>query len=420
MRTRPVPRLIPVLVALVFSGGAAASGFQLQNQTGSGNGNAFAGAAAAAEDAGTIMWNPAGMTLLPRGHHFSAAATILNRSIEFSNKGTTVLTFTGDDGGNAGGVSLVPVGYFSYELSPSVRLGVGVSPTYGNVTEYDRSFIGRFSGYYADLKQININPAVAWQVSDSVSLGFGLNWAKSEVEFRQMVPVGAATERMATLKGDDDAWGWNAGLMWKLTDKTRVGVSYRSTIKFDLEGDQVVTGVPANTFAIKSKLKTPDNFSLAVSHQLNDRLQLLGDITWTGWSSVKALPVIHAASGAQINSLTYNFEDTWRIGVGGNYRLNSEWLMRFGLAYDNSPVDKNSDRTMTLPDSDRTWLSIGARWDVSKSGSFDFGYTHIFFKDVSTARPVTYTGAQAPFSHTVRGDFNTSVDTLSLQYNHNF
>lgn len=399
---------------------AFASGFALQNQTGSGNGNAFAGAAAAAEDAGTIYFNPAGMTFLPEGHHLSVAGTILNRSIDFTNKGTTILTFTGTNGGDAGGTAVIPAAYFSYMLSPSVRLGIGISPTFGNTTEYDKTFYGRFSGYFAELKQINVNPAIAFKVNDALSLGFGIDWATNDIEFRQMVPVGAATQTNATLKGDDDAWGWNAGLMWKISNATRLGLSYRSTLKFDLEGNQVVTGVPTATFAIRSTLKTPDNLSVALSHQVNDRLQLLADYTWTGWSSVKTLPVIHAASGAQVNSLSYNFKDTWRIGFGGNYRLNEQWLLRAGIAYDKSPVSSDADRTMTVPDSDRTWLSIGAKWNLSKAGSLDIGYSHIFFKDASTARVVTYTGAQAPFSHTVRGDFDTSVDLLSLQYNHKF
>lgn len=420
MQKKFPPRLLAALVTTLFAGSAFASGFALQNQTGSGNGNAFAGAAAAAEDAGTIYFNPAGMMLLPDGHHLSVAGTILNRSIDFTNKGTTVLTFTGNNGGDAGGMSLIPAGYFSYALSPGVRLGIGVSPTFGNVTEYDRTFIGRFSGYYADLKQININPSIAWKVNDALSLGFGINWATSEIEFRQMVPVGAATQTMATLQGDDDAWGWNAGLMWKISNATRLGIAYRSTLKFDLEGTQNVVGVPASSFAIRSTLKTPDNFSIALSHQMNDRLQLLADYTWTGWSTVKALPVIHAATGTQVTSLSYNFKDTWRVGFGGNYRLNEQWLLRAGIAFDKAPVPSEADRTMTLPDSDRTWLSFGAKWNLSKEGSFDFGYTHIFFKDVSTARAVTYTGAQAAFSHMVRGDFETSADLLSVQYNHKF
>lgn len=420
MQGKFTPRLLAALIATAVSGSAFASGFALQNQTGSGNGNAFAGAAAAAEDAGTIYFNPAGMMLLPEGHHLSLAGTILNRSIDFTNKGTTVLSFTGDNGGDAGGTALIPAGYFSYSLSPSMRLGIGVSPTFGNVTEYDRSFIGRFSGYYADLKQINVNPSIAWKVSDALSLGFGINWATNETEFRQMVPLGLATQTTATLQGDDDAWGWNAGLMWKISNATRLGLAYRSTLEFELEGNQDVAGVPANSFAIRSKLKMPDNFSVALSHQVNDRLQLLADYTWTGWSTVKSLPVVHAATGVQVNSLSYNFKDTWRVGFGGNYRLNEQWLLRFGIAYDKTPVPSDADRTMTLPDADRTWLSFGAKWNLNKEGSLDIGYTHIFFEDVSTARAVTYTGPLGPFSHTVRGDFETSADLLSLQYNHKF
>lgn len=407
-------------LGLVFSGAALASGFALQNQTGSGNGNAFAGAAAAAEDAGTIYFNPAGMMNLPAGHHLSVAGTLLNRSIDFTNKGTTVPSFTGTNGGDAGGLALIPAGYFSYALSPTMRLGIGISPTFGNVTEYDQSFIGRFSGYYADLKQININPSIAFKLSDALSLGFGINWAKSEVEFRQMVPIAAATQTMAILEGDDDAWGWNVGLMWNIANDSRLGIAYRSTIKFDLEGNQTVVGIPASSFAIRSTLETPDTLSIAFSHSLNDRLQLLADYTWTGWSSVRSLPVIHAATGTTINALSYNFEDTWRIGLGANYRLNDRWLLRFGVAYDNAPVERDADRTMTLPDSDRTWLSVGAKWDLSKEGSLDIGYSHIFFRDTSTARAVTYTGGQAVFNHTVRGDIETSADLLSVQYNHKF
>ncbi|WP_126445017.1 OmpP1/FadL family transporter [Sulfuricystis multivorans] len=420
MHKRFTPRILAAALAALASGGAWASGFALQNQTGSGNGNAFAGAAAAAEDAGTIFFNPAGMMNLSPGHHLSVAGTILVRSIEFTNKGTTVPTFTGDNGGDAGGVALIPAGYFSYALSPNLRLGLGISPTFGNVTEYDQSFIGRFSGYYADLKQININPSVAWKVNETVSLGFGLNWAKNEVEFRLKTPIGVATQTTAILEGDDDAWGWNAGVMFNLSQNTRLGLAYRSKIKFDLEGNQIVVGVPTQSFAIRSRLETPDSFSIAVSHQLNERTQLLADYTWTGWSSVKSLPVYHASSGVQVNSLSYNFDDTYRVGFGVNYQWNDAWKLRFGIAYDKTPVQSDADRTMTLPDADRTWLSFGAKWKTSKQSSWDFGYTHIFFKDVSTTRQVTYTGAQAPFSHTVRGSFETTADLLSVQYNHGF
>ncbi|MBI5785796.1 MAG: transporter [Rhodocyclales bacterium] len=401
---------------------AWAAGFALQNQNGSGNGNAFAGAAAAAEDAGTIFFNPAGMTLLQEGHSIALGGTVLDRSIEFTNKGTVAVPTgfpLGTNGGDAGGTSVIPFGYWSMSLSPALRVGLGISPTFGNKTEYDTTFIGRFSGYYAELQQININPAVAYKLNDAVSLGFGINYALNEIEFRQMVPIGAATQTPAILKGDDDGWGWNVGAMFRIGPATRLGIAYRSTIEFDLEGTQTVVGVPANSFAIKSKLETPDSFSMALSQKLDDRWELLGDLTWTGWSSIKTLPVIRSSTGTQVTSLSYNFEDTWRVGIGANYLLNDAWKLRIGTAYDKSPVKNDADRTMTLPDADRTWLAFGARYTLSKETSVDLGYSHIFFKKVSTERAVPMT--TPPFgTQTVRGEFETSADLLSVQLNHRF
>lgn len=419
------PMKLIALSLAVVAPTAWASGFALQNQNGSGNGNAYAGSAAAAEDAGTIFFNPAGMTLLDEGHNISVGGTYLKRKIEFSDTGTTtLLPPLGTDGGDAGGASVIPAAYWSMSLSPALRLGLGISPTFGNKSEYDATFMGRFSGYYTELKQINVNPSVAYKINDMVSVGFGLNWAKNEIEFRQKTVLGTA-QGTVVLKGDDDAWGWNVGAMFQVTPTTRLGVAYRSKIKFDLEGKQTVTidatgatYAPA-TYNIRSKLETPDTFSVAVNQALGSQWELLADLTWTGWSSVKKLPLIQASSGVEYNSLSYNFDDTWRIGLGANYKLNDQWKLRVGTAYDKTPIKHDSDRTMTLPDSDRTWLAFGARYSMSKATSLDMSYSHIFFKDTSTARAVT-NPATGTTIQTVRGDFDTSADQFSLQLNHRF
>ena len=82
-------RLLPGLISMAFAGTAAASGFQLQNQNAAGTSVAYAGAAAVAEDASTIFFNPAGMTYLPMGHSISLGATAIQRSVRFSDTGTT-------------------------------------------------------------------------------------------------------------------------------------------------------------------------------------------------------------------------------------------------------------------------------------------------------------------------------------------
>ena len=431
MHAKLAPRLIPALIAIAFSGVASASGFQLQNQNASGTSVAFAGAAAVAEDASTIFFNPAGMTYLPMGHSISVAGTVISRSVKFNDAGTGRMPVInpltggptgathplGDNGGDGGGNSLVPAMYYSYAVTPALRLGLGLSATYGSETEYDDNFIGRFSGRATSIHQMNVNPSVAYKVNEMVSLGFGLNYAKNEIEFKQTSFVVGAPH--ATLEGKDSSWGYNLGAMFQLTPETRLGVSYRSAIKFDLEGKQTIAALNVDR-QILAKLETPDSFSLALSQKIGNQFELLADATWTGWSSINALTPTVASTGAAASApLRYNFKDAWRFGLGGKYQLNDALSLRAGLAFDKTPVPDDQSRTMTVPDSDRTWLSFGARWNVVKNASLDFGYAHIFFKDVSTARDVKTTN-EAVTLQTVRGDFKTKADLLSVQMNYNF
>lgn len=441
------------LLAIALAGLAPsvwASGFALQNQTGSGNGTAFAGAAAAAEDAGTVFFNPAGMTLLGEGNNVSLAGTIIDRSIKYTDNGSTAnatalgqiapLVATGN-GGDGGGTSLVPVGYWTMSLSDTLWFGLGISPTFGNKTEYDFDFIGRNAGYFADMQQININPSLAFKLNDQLSLGFGLNIAHNETHFKQGYPITAApnvnacgsiglpncailnsADNYADIKGDAWGYGFNFGVMYAVAPATRLAFSYRSQIKFDLEGKYdvntpVAGGAVFGDHDIKATLKTPDSASLAVSQKFGDQIELLADATWTGWSVVDTIAVSDKNTGASVANLSYNFKDSWRYGIGVNYQLNDQWKLRAGLAYDEAPVKSAEDRTMTLPDSDRTWLSFGARYNLSKASSIDVGYTHLFFDDAPTNRAVKTSLGTV---QTVHGEFDTSANLFSLQYNQRF
>lgn len=421
MQTIICKRVIPSLIAIVFSGGAMAAGFQLQNQNAAGTAVAFAGAAAVAEDASTIFFNPAGMTYLPQGHSISVGGTVIDRSVKFSNTGTTPAPVAnqplGDNGGDGGGASLVPALYYSYAISPELRFGLGLSVTYGSETKYGDNFIGRFSGRYTSIHQINLNPSLAYQVNDLLSVGVGINYAQSEIEFRQNAPVVGAP--LGILKGDDTAWGWNVGAMLQLSPETRLGLAYRSKLRFHLEGSQTIAAIGIDR-PITAQLETPDNFSLALSQKVGSRLELLADATWTGWSSVNALEPVVTTTGARATApLRYNFRNTWRYGLGAKYQWNDTLNLRAGIAYDQTPVPEDAYRTMTVPDADRTWLAFGARWQMNKATSLDFGYAHIFFQDVSTSRAVMTT-AETTTLQTVRGNFKTSANLYSMQLNYNF
>jgi long-chain fatty acid transport protein len=429
MKTHFKAKLLPALLFGLFASPLWAAGFQLQNQNAAGTGLAFAGQAANPEDASTVFFNPAGMTFLPSGQNITMAGTVIDRSVKFRDTGTTPMPVinpltglptgafhpVGGNGGDAGGAKLVPGFYYTYSLNPQTVLGLGVSGTYGSETGYDSDFAGRFSGRFTSIHQININPSVAYKVNDQFSIGFGLNYAKNEVEFRQTTPYVGAPE--AVLQGDDSAWGWNAGVMFKPNERTRIGLSYRSKMKFDLQGSLVVAALGVNK-PIHAKLNTPDNLSLAFSHQVNDKLEVLGDVTRTGWATLQRLQAFNTSTGALENQLSYNFKNSWRAGVGVKYQLDGKWNLRAGVAVDKTPVPDAASRTMTVPDSDRTWLAFGARMKVSEKSSLDLGYARIFLKNSSTNRQVL--SGTGVVLQTVRGDFKSSVNLFSAQYNMNF
>ncbi len=432
MQKRITMRLIPAMIAVAFSGGAFASGFQLSEQSASGIGVANAGAAAAAEDVSTLYFNPAGMTYLPEGHSFSFATTILDRRTHFTDEGTGgVLNNAppppagygkpiGDSGGNGGGTHAIPALYYSYALTQDWRLGFAVNATFADETDYDKTFTGRYSGLKTSIEVINYNPSVAYKVSDTLSAAFGINYAKASINFKQATVLGinGAADGTGRLKGDGDGWGYNLGVMWKILPETRLGLSYRSKIKFDLEGEKFQTG--AATRSISADLETPDTASLAIHHQLNDKWAVLADYTWTGWSSLQKLEPVYSNGTRAVAPLRYNFKDTYRVGLGTTYKLNDQWMLRVGTAYDKNPVPSDTFRTMTVPDADRIWLALGAKWNITPKTSLDVGYAHVFVKDSHTARKVYSDSTETTVVQTVRGKFENSADMLSLQLNYAF
>lgn len=417
----PFARLV-VLIGLAVSGQAMAAGFAVQNQNGAGTATAFAGAAAVADDASTIYFNPAGMTYLPMGHSISVAGTLLHRSLKFDDRGSNALgPFPlGDDGGEGGGLSLIPAGYYSYAINDRFRIGVGVSATFGNKTDYNTTFLGRFQGNYVDLKALNINPSVAWRVNDQLSIGAGISFVKLEGDIQQQLPVGGFPNARNRLEADDTAMGFNVGLMYQVTPAMRVGLSYRSKIDLRLKGEASATeaGPATGVTPAFARIELPDTFSVAVHHQITDRWEAMGDYTWTGWSSFKSLDVRNDTTGARLTNPEYDFRDSWRIGYGAAYKYTEALKLRFGVAFDKSPVHDETTRTLTLPDSDRYWVAIGARYALTPKSTIDVGYAHIFFDREGIERR-TIVGT-TPTGQIIRGKFDTSADLLSVQYNQTF
>ena len=426
-------KLIPALMLVAFSGAASASGFQLLEQNASGIGNAYAGSAAVAENASTIYFNPAGMTQL-QDREISGGLALVKPSFTFSNNGSNVGATLGGagNGGDAGGLAAIPNGYLSWALTKDLYVGVGVGAPFGLRTEYDGSWLGAAQATMFDIKTININPSVAYRVNDKVSLGGGLNWQQIKAEYTRQAGISAGSSLVkSTMKLEDNAWGWNAGALFTLSPSTNVGFSYRSQIKYHTNGDVKLSsdGSPLGngTLAafvtgggesnIKADLAVPDTFIMSVSQKLSDKWEMLGDVSRTGWSSIPKVDIMRT-SGVKAQTLETDFRDTWRVALGANYKYNDAWKLKFGVAYDQTPVKRAESRLTSLPDNDRVWFSFGTQWTPNKVSRLDLGVTYIYVRDSKINNDQTT--AQAIPRGVVTGEYEGNIWLLGAQYSMSF
>jgi long-chain fatty acid transport protein len=426
---------LPVL----FTGQLHAAGFALIEQNVSGLGNAYAGAGASAEDASTIFYNPAGLMYLS-GAQLILAGHVIRPSTEFSGSATNPpplgTSIGGGNGGDAGDTAFVPNFYYSRELPNNFRFGLGINAPFGLKTEYDADWVGRYQAIESEVKTVNISPVIAYKAGPNLSVGVGVNFQYIEATLSQAVnqqlaclsaggggACAAVTgDLTAEIEGADWSVGYNFGLIYDINPGSRVGLAYRSKIKQELEGDASFSG--ANPFFtnvvgvfvptdVTANVTLPESVSLSLYHDINSQWALLADATWTRWSRFDELKV-DFSNPLQTDSVTpENWTNSMRYALGANYRHNSTWLLRAGIAYDEEPIRNAQLRTPRIPGNDRTWLAFGANYRHSPNLSFDIGYAHLFVDDT----PIDHTDSSG---YNLVGEYENSVDILSVQMNWTF
>lgn len=367
-----------MMVAGAFATQTYAAGFQLSEQSAIQMGRAMAGAGVVGDDLSAVHYNPAGMTLLS-GTRMQATGTWVAVNLDYESHDGSVT-----ENGRLKG-QIIPAGFLTHQINDSLWAGLGLTVPYGMGTEYGEDWEGRERGTESMILTFDINPNLAWKVNDKLSVGGGisLQYAKAELGMG-MGPM------QANVKGDSWAWGWNVGLMFQPVETVRLGLAYRSHIAHNAEGHTDVKS-PLNltsdmkvriTSDMKVRIKTPDTVTLSATWEATDALRLSGTARWSKWSNFRTLDV----QNLDFNGTPYakfanvpvenNWDDTWFFSVGADYKLNGQWTVRGGVAYDQGPVE-NQYRMAVIPDTDRVWFSGGASYKYTDNLTFDFGATYI-------------------------------------------
>ena len=394
-----------------------ASGFALIEQSASGQGLSYAGAAVNAEDASVMWFNPAGLSEI-KGSQFIVGMHAISPSAAFTNNGSSSPGVVDGDNDNGATLGVVPNLYWKGQYEGH-DLGLGINVPFGQHISYDPNWIGRYHATETNLKTVNLNSAVSKVVNDQLIFGFGLNAQYVGLEMQNKIDntIGLGTgDGNAKLTANSWAYGYNLGLLFKPTDATDLGVSYRSSITHNAKGKVEYTNVTAGLVAAKglvdanasSTVNMPAMVSLSLKQAIDGKLALLADATWTKWSDYKEL-VIDYDSTQEYSNTRQDFKDSWRLSVGGLYQLNETMKLRAGIALDQTPITNPINRSPRNPDADRKWISVGMGYKLNSAMNLDVAYSHLF----ADKAEANYTTNDLQY---LKGSYDLSVDILSAQF----
>ncbi|EGT0662157.1 long-chain fatty acid transporter FadL [Citrobacter werkmanii] len=398
---------LAVAVAII-STQAWSAGFQLNEFSSSGLGRAYSGEGAIADDAGNASRNPALIMMFDRPT-FSAGAVYIDPDVNISGKSP----FTGrsTDADNIAPTAWVPNAHFVMPINEQFGWGASVTSNYGLATEFNDSYIVGEYGGKTDLKTVNLNLSGAYRLNDSWSFGVGFNavYADAKIERysgEQTAALPKVSNKIASLKGDEWGYGWNAGILYELDKNNRYGLTYRSEVKIDFDGDYKsgirtqANGLPGAGVAFpwgttnatvpgSLTLNLPEMWELSGYNRIAPQWAIHYSMAYTSWSQFQELK----ATGTNGQTLFYKeegFKDSYRIALGTTYYMDKSWTFRTGIAYDDSPVPA-SKRSISIPDQDRLWLSAGTTYAFNDDASIDVGVSYMHGQKVTVKEgPYTF------------------------------
>src|SRR5262249_38073249 len=244
-----------------------AGGFAVHEQSVYGQGTSFAGIAAGGA-LSSMYWNPATMT------QFAGKGLEVGASALFPFASNTPLPapaptlFGSPVGGgtfDTGNDALLANGYFTYQFSPNLWLGMSLNSPFGLSAAFPDLWAGRdYAANSSKLVTYNASPSLAYRFNDWISVGVGAQIQYAKATLNKGFTIGTFPD--VALHGDGWAYGFTAGVTLTPTPTTTIGLGYRSALNQDIDGWLLATNAlaPFSNPSINTTVKLPDTVSLGL------------------------------------------------------------------------------------------------------------------------------------------------------------
>jgi long-chain fatty acid transport protein len=380
-------RLVVVLLSVAaLASSARAGGLLLYEVCTEELAVAAAGWSARAQDASTVLTNPAGMS------HLEGTQILVGLQALYANTEFRVRPGTSPGLGVTGGnpIGWFPGGgvYVTHSLSPKLTVGLAATGNFGLTEEFDDAWAGRYYVQKATLLGISILPAVSYRLSETVSAGAALNAVYGALDYR--VGVNTITGPDGRLELEDTTWGYgvNLGLIYDPGTGTRLGLTYTSQVVLGFVAPARFSGLTAPlTTLLRARglldadvglgMRIPQTVMLGSLHSLSHDLALLASVGWQQWSRFGRVDVSVDSSNPTGLTTASQFKDTWHGALGLQNKFAQTWRVDLGVGYD-SGFQEDGQISPALPANSAWRFGLGVKSGPDPGFGWGVGVEYIY------------------------------------------
>ena len=388
------------LAALPLAGGATAwatNGYQFigVGQCAMGMGGAVV---AAPCDPMTALSNPAGLAWLPSQTAFSGEIFNPTRRANYG---------FGNIGSNTNVYVAPALGWSAPAIHPNIYFGGGIYGTSGMGVNYlqPNTPMGTVQAY-SSLNFMQMAPALAYKMDDTLSVGIALDGGAEQVSFNQTFGgVGF------NLSSPSWAYGVGAtvGVMYKESKKVTIGASYKSEMLFTQlhwnetsefmptgfnSGTGQPTGIAGGPGTYSARLNYPQQVAFGVALHPVPELTISTEGQWINWHKTMNQFTVHGPwTGMPFVALPLDWQNEWVGNLGLQYDTGKTMQWRAGFNYGGNPI-KNADTqaNMIMPAVVTTAVTFGATQKLPMRWTLTEAVMHTFQNSVTDGPLLGITG----------------------------
>lgn len=347
---------------------------------------------------------------------------------------------------------------FVYRFNEDMSAGLSVFAPSALGATWEDFYRGPYYGYdedpeypsrawFSDMVIVDVHPTIAYRINDKLKAGVGLSviYAMLDIQSPKLAPSNDGTGTRLPLpnqhffidtylEGSGVGFGFNAGLLYDLTDKFHIGLSYHGPATVPIEGTVRQTlYMPAITQEPNGEVEPdatadfplPMDAGIGLAYDFSRRLTVAADVVWTNWEALDEVEIILEGTGlddqpAENSALVLHWENTIRYNFGLNYVAIPERGLEFRAGYymDPTPIPEATLRPTITDVADKHNISLGFACNLATKLKLE-GYWEHVFTGTRTVEPTLDDNGNWDLEN-VPGDWKMQVDTFGMQLTYTF